>query len=321
MTLPAETPPQQNPPETSLALNRLLLFQPPAPSPVPAPAPWRGRNATPFISNRDADWDRLIVEKYQVQSSGELDLPARRHHAVTCQIGGPCRVSRKYRGQSDERIFAPGDFSLCPAGEPASLRWQEKADILQVLLPTHWVAETHVMLGGALTAEPLRVSFGTASPQIVHTALALQAELEGGCPGGPLLAETLASAFAVCLLRCAGAQPLPTKEHGGGLGRADLARVLTHISDHLAEDLSLQELAACARLSVYHFARLFKLSTGLPPHEYVLRQRVGRAKSLLAARKMTVGEVAQAVGFFDHSSLCRHFKRLTGVAPSRFQRQ
>lgn len=275
----------------------------------------------PLIFNRDADWDRLIVEKYQVQSSGELDLPARRHHAVTCQIGEPCRVSRGYRGRSDERVFAPGDFSLCPAGEPASLRWQEKADILQVLLPSQWVAETHVMLGGAETAEPLRVSFGTASPQLVYAALALQAEVGSGCPGGPLYAEALASAFAVCLLRHSSAQPLPPEKRGSGLGRSDLARVLTYISDHLSEDLSLTELAACTQLSLYHFARLFKLSTGLPPHEYVLRQRVEKAKALLTAGGIPVGEVAQAVGFFDHSSLCRHFKRLTGIAPSRFQQR
>jgi len=288
---------------------------------LPPPAPLPGQSTTLLILNRDTDWDRLIVEKYQAQPSGELNLPARRHHAVTCQIGEPCRVSRKYRGRSDERIFAPGEFSLCPAGEPASIRWQGKADILQVLLPAQWVTETHMTMGGAGTAEPLHVNFGTASPQIVHTALALQAEMGSGCPGGPLLTETLASAFAVCLLRCSGARPFPPEEHGNGLGRSDLARVLTHISDHLAEDLSLRELAACTHLSLYHFARLFKLSTGLPPHEYVLRQRVERAKALLTAGGLTVGEVAQAVGFFDHSSLCRHFKRLTGFAPTQFQRR
>ncbi len=306
--------------DTFLALNHALPFRALS-SLALSPASLYGQNSKPIISNRDADWDCLVVEERQLPSFGEIVLPARRHHAVACQLGGSSRIARTCRGRSDERIFAPSDFSLCPAGEPATVRWQEETHILQVLLPARWVAETALMMGVRETAEPLQVSFGTASPQVVYTALALQAEMKSGCPGGPLCAETLASALTVSLLQYAGAKPLPAQKQSSGLGRSDLACVLTYIGDHLAENLSLRELAGCTPLSLYHFSRLFKQSTGLPPHEYILQQRVEKAKTLLAARRLTVGEVAQAVGFFDHSSLCRHFKRLTGFSPRQFQRR
>lgn len=73
--------------------------------------------------------------------------------------------------------------------------------------------------------------------------------MKSGCPGGPLYAETLASALAVYLLHFSGTQALPAQKPAGGLGKPDLARVLTYIGDHLAEALTLTELAACTSVT------------------------------------------------------------------------
>jgi len=79
-----------------------------------------------------------------------------------------------------------------------------------------------------------------------------------------------------------------------------------------------EELAAIAQLSVFHFCRSFKRSTGFTPHQYVIQQRVERAKQLLKDGKMGISEVAIACGFTHQSHLNRHFKRLTGVPPKKF---
>ena len=77
---------------------------------------------------------------------------------------------------------------------------------------------------------------------------------------------------------------------------------------------------AAAHLSVYHFARQFKATTGLPPHQYVIARRVERSKQLLhAGTDLSLAEVAACAGFSDQSQFSQHFKRLVGVTPGQFR--
>jgi AraC family transcriptional regulator len=106
----------------------------------------------------------------------------------------------------------------------------------------------------------------------------------------------------------------------GGLPTRKLRAVLEYIHQHLAGDLRLRDLAAVAHLSPYHFARLFKASTGLPPRQYVITRRVERAKQLLRGEDdLMLAQVAARSGFWDQGHLTRHFKRLVGVTPKRFR--
>jgi AraC family transcriptional regulator len=106
----------------------------------------------------------------------------------------------------------------------------------------------------------------------------------------------------------------------GALPRGRLRAVVEFIEEHLNASPTLEELAAVARLSVYHFARQFKAATGLPPYQYVILRRVERAKQLLQAETgLSLAEVAVHAGFSDQSHLSHHFKRLVGVTPGQFR--
>jgi AraC family transcriptional regulator len=98
-------------------------------------------------------------------------------------------------------------------------------------------------------------------------------------------------------------------------------RAIDYIHAHLDADLGLLDLAGVACMSPYHFSRAFKVSTGLSPHQYVLRLRVEAAKQLLIAGELSLSEVAFQVGFCDQSHLARHFKRRYGVPPGIFSEQ
>src|SRR5205823_9562155 len=105
----------------------------------------------------------------------------------------------------------------------------------------------------------------------------------------------------------------------GALPRAKLRAVLEYIEEHLDASPTLEQMAAVARLSPYHFARQFKAATGLPPHEYVIVRRVERAKQFLqGGGDLSLAEVAAHAGFSDQSQFSRHFKRLVGVTPRQF---
>jgi len=106
----------------------------------------------------------------------------------------------------------------------------------------------------------------------------------------------------------------------GGLSAGALRRVCEFVESHLEDDINLEALAAEARLSVYHFARGFKLSTGVSPHRYVLEQRVKRARQLLVQTDLPLSAIASAVGFFDQGHFSRQFRSLVGTTPSGFRR-
>lgn len=94
-----------------------------------------------------------------------------------------------------------------------------------------------------------------------------------------------------------------------------------HADRHFAEPLDLEQLAAVARLSRWHFQRLFTATYGLSPAAYLSRRRIERAQDLLRATNLTVTEVCHAVGFSSLGSFSSRFRELTGETPSAFQRR
>jgi AraC family transcriptional regulator len=149
---------------------------------------------------------------------------------------------------------------------------------------------------------------------------AVDAELTAGGAGGRLAAESLANVLAVHLIRHALAPCRPARGPDGALPRARLRAVAEYVEEHLVAGPTLAQLAAVARLSVYHFARQFKAATGLAPHQYVIARRVERARQLLqTGDDFSLAEVATQAGFTDQSQFSRHFKRLVGVTPGQFR--
>ena len=100
-----------------------------------------------------------------------------------------------------------------------------------------------------------------------------------------------------------------------------LRRARDHADRHYAEPLDLDELAAVAGLSKYHFLRLFKATYAVTPADYVSRRRIERAQDLLRATNLTVTEVCHAVGFTSLGSFSSRFRAVVGATPSDFQRR
>jgi AraC-like DNA-binding protein len=98
-----------------------------------------------------------------------------------------------------------------------------------------------------------------------------------------------------------------------------LQRVHQYVDAHLSERISVQALADVAGLSIYHFARAFKQSEGLTPHDYLVLHRIEYAQKLLANSEIPLSEVALAAGFFDQSHFARRFREYVGVPPSRYR--
>ena len=106
----------------------------------------------------------------------------------------------------------------------------------------------------------------------------------------------------------------------GGLSGGALRRVRAYIDDHIGERISLAALARQAGSSRFHFARQFRLSTGVSPMEYLRRVRIERSKRILQTQETSIAEIAAILGFADQSHFTRIFGRLVGVSPGSFAR-
>jgi AraC family transcriptional regulator len=113
--------------------------------------------------------------------------------------------------------------------------------------------------------------------------------------------------------------PVSIRGDVGSIPWGRLRRVIEHIQQNLDKDLTLAELAAVVYMSPYHFARLFKCSTGLPPHRFVIRQRIARASAFLATRELSIAQISQMVGFATPSHFTTVFRRVTGITPRGYR--
>jgi AraC-like DNA-binding protein len=113
--------------------------------------------------------------------------------------------------------------------------------------------------------------------------------------------------------------PPTARDQIGTLPLSRVRRVTDYIHDHLDQDLTLAQLGAVVCMSPFHFARLFQRSTGVPPHQFVVRARIDRALMLLAAQELSIGRIARAVGFRTPSHFSTVFHRITGTTPRAYR--
>jgi AraC family transcriptional regulator len=213
---------------------------------------------------------------------------------------------------------------LVPAGIPGRLRWSGHKDSLHIRLESGLVAR---VAAEAFGLDPARLTVPPLDsldlPHLRAAMGAVEAEMTAGAAGGlggPLAAESLANVLAVHLLRHLSAPRWLERGRDGTLPRGRLRAVVEYIEEHLDAGPTLAQLAAVVRLNPYHFARQFKAATGLPPHQYVIRRRVERAKQLLqAGTDLSLAEIALRAGFSDQSQFSHHSKRLVGVTPGQFR--
>jgi AraC family transcriptional regulator len=258
--------------------------------------------------------------------AGEIGVEPLKGHVVNLHLSGPIRMVTRLDGESWEGSYTRGNVEIFPAGRRIEQVLGEASEDVNVLLEAEFVRRVAADVG----ADPDRLEilnrFEARDPQIERTMLSFLTELESDGLGSGLYAEALATALAVHLLRehsslgerakrKVGQEPL------GGLSAKVLGRVLDYVHDNLAGDLTLAGMAREANLSPYHFSRLFKESTGMSPHQYVVRERVERAKRLLLRGDLPGAAVAREVGFYDQGHLARHTRRLLGATPGEILKE
>jgi AraC family transcriptional regulator len=278
-----------------------------------------------YLSSEEAGWEELAVQAFHEPMEFEGWMtPALPDIVLILFAGGAMRVERRHvQGPWQALYHHQGDLVLRPRTF-YEVRWKSLSSVptqtLHVRLSQQLLARTAQEVAGC---DPTRLSIeehaSFQDPLLRQIGLALWRELEQPSPAGKLYAQTAAQMLAVHLLRYYSVGPIVIKDPLQGLTQQQMTRVMDFVQAHLGQDLSLEALAEQAGFSSYHFARLFRQTTGASPHQFVLRQRIERAQHLLKEREVPLARVASECGFANQSHLTQAFKRYLGLTPRAYR--
>lgn len=282
-----------------------------------------GGNAQPIVDNPEIRLSSpyalndLVIEEQRLGSCEIPSLAPRQHTVLLYLNRPPLRLERLIDGRFRRLDMMAGDVCFAPLGSLTGLRWKGNLHALVIAPSEALVRRAAVEFGDPDRLEFIR-QHRVRDPQIEHIARALKAEVEESCPSGRLYSETLGLALAVHLVRryASRAPLLPTGKGGMDAGR--LRRTIEYIEDNVASSLGLDELAANVCLSPHYFCVLFRNTTGLTPHQWVLRRRIERAKQLLTEGRKSLIDISGELGFADQSHFGTVFKKLVGTPPAAF---
>ncbi len=211
--------------------------------------------------------------------------------------------------------YGAGDLALCHrhVGE-----WVGLMNVSHLQLG---ISDAALMAGsdGAYGEVELHPSRKFADSRLSALVAAARAEMVAGFPSGRLFLDSVEQAMAITLVNGHAVRHRPVQIYRGGLGSARLRRIKELVHAKMEDDLSLDEMAQSVGLSTAHFARMFRKSTGETPHQFVLRQRVERAKAMLRAPRARVLDVAVACGFKTQQHFAQVFFDVCGVSPTRYR--
>lgn len=274
----------------------------------------------PIASSESLGWTPLLVEEFQ-QPPGGVDVPESYagHSIALCLAPRPHRIQQIIGDERYIGLYSRGDISITPADIPATYRAEGDDHFLHVQIPAEFLKS--IAQEVELDRSELMTNFRIRDPQLEQTLMLLRAELHKGDHRiGRLYAESLANVLAVHLLREYSSVPPRFPMYEGGLGDRKILQVSEYIQAHLDQDLKLSDLATIAGMSQFHFGRMFKQSLGISPHQYVLQQRIERAKQLLKGSKLSIAEIALQCGFNSQSHLGKAFRAAIGATPSDYRK-
>src|ERR1700723_505945 len=257
----------------------------------------------------------MKVELFQPESVTEPRHWVRHDQAFAMMLRPGSIEWGSKRSALEKFDYAPGDLALCDRhiGE-----WVGLMNVTHLQLS---ISDAALMAGsdGAYGEVELRPSRKFADRRLSAIVAAVHAEMVAGFPSGRLFLDSVEQAMAVTLVNGHAVRHRPVQIYRGGLGSARLRKIRELVHAKMEDDLSLDEMAQSVGLSTAHFARMFRKSTGETPPQFVLRQKLERAKRMLRAPDARVLDVAIACGFKTQQHFAQVFRDVCGTSPTGYR--
>ena len=274
-----------------------------------------------FIFRQRIQTDGLIVE-HSIQTPNELELSDTEYHILGVHLSSGMRQVTQIGEQKYDGVIESGYFLLHPAHYPAAYsRYSADECVVFLVEPkylTLTAAATECLNPDLIEVNPLVLGQDRAIEQITRS---FAYEMQNEAIGNKLYLETLATQLAIHLLRRYCTIPAKLKQYNRGLSHRQLKIVIDYIEAYLETNISLKDLAKLLELSTHYFCCLFKQSMGIAPYQYVIQQRVNRAKRLLKRQDLSLVDIALSCGFVSQSAFNRTFKKHVGTTPRKYRLQ
>lgn len=272
---------------------------------------------SPILWSKKAADNSIRVEhhRYPAWGTNECCLP---DYTISVHVRHPIRLRQAANGRRMQEYMGYGDIIVSPPHLHRELRWDKQAELVLLYLEPRVFASA---VEEVVDAERIEIvpQFKLCDPLIQHILLALKTELTSEELSNQLYAESMAIALSVHLLKKYSAFTPRLPDYSRGLPPSKLQRAIEYINDNLDKELKLNLIAKEVRMSQYYFASLFKQSMGIAPYQYVMQQRVERAKQLLKRGEIVIADIAIQCGFANQSHFTKYFRQVTGITPKAYR--
>ncbi len=272
----------------------------------------------PLLSSHKLGWNGIHVQ-HHLQPAWETPDSCSLHHVIVLHHAEQTtKIERVMDGHHQTEQVIKGNIAIVPAHAQSRTNWNREGYFTLLFIEPISVAQ---IAYESVDVDRIKIvpQFATPDPLIYQIGLSLKSELESNGICSRLYIDSLFTALAVNVIRRYSTHEQAIPNYAGGLPKNKLRQAMDYINDHLALDVSLKAIADELKMSPYYFTSLFKQSTGLSAHQYVIRCRVKKAQQLLSQENLSIVEVCQEVGFESQSHFIKVFRKYVGMTPKTYR--
>lgn len=270
------------------------------------------------LSSYTANWHGLYLQYHHQPAQEIFKHYSKQHRIIVHDYPLPTPKIEWVGKLSQSSQVIPGTITIIPANMQNGAYWDAEHRFVVLVFESNLFAQ-RIAEATNIDEVELLPTLSHPDPLIHNIGLALKAQCcESDGIGSRLYVDSLAIALTAHLLRYYSVQKRTLSISNSSLSKSKLRKVIEYIHHHFGQDITVAQLAAIAQISPSYFSALFKQSTGLAPHQYLLRYRIDLAKQLLRENKLSIAEISYHLGFSHQSHFSHHFKRIVGVSPKTF---
>jgi AraC family transcriptional regulator len=273
---------------------------------------------TPLVASYHTGWKGLTFTHYCHPPHKTVEHDLLQHSLVITDTKSCFQAERLLDGKFKHYAHGNGRVDIIPAFLSHWTNWDREVEFSVIAIcPTLLNRTTQELMQHEIELIP---QLAIDDPVIQQLALALKLEIQTGCMSGKLYGESLGTALAARLVQNYAVSKPSLEFKANTLAQSQLERVIDYIKANLTQDLSILDLATLTGMSESHFSRSFKRSMGIAPYQYLMQQRVKRAKQLLEKKSIAISTIALDCGFANQTHLTKVFRQMTGMTPKAYQK-
>lgn len=261
----------------------------------------------------------LTLEFFEAEP-GEMPYEVfEQHHILINLCDAPHRVENWRDDEHRDFTYHKNEIVVTPAGVKSGWKWHAKSKVIVITLePDKLEKFAQSELGVLLTDTQLKDVPQFIDEDITQAAVMLMDALKSDI-GSAVMFESFARIFLTKLVQKYGLEHGEDIEFSKSFTSKHYKRVLDYIAQNYGQNIVLEDIAAQAGMSPFHFSRLFKQTIGQSPHQFVMAYRVEQAKKMLADLDRPMIDIAHACGFSDQAHFSRVFKHIQGNTPKNWR--